>query len=692
MLTKAGAKLLDFGLSKLRPSPDLLALSTISPDAPLTAAGAVLGTYPYMAPEQLAGREADSRSDIFALGAIVYEMATGRRAFEGTTAATVIGAILHTDPPAVSSLQPLAPPLLDRIVARCLAKDPDDRWQSARDLMLELKWIADQAHRPDAVQHSQSIRGASASLSPRLTRLTFDRGTIRAARFAFDGKTVLYGASWTGQPIKIFQTRVGRPESTPFQLPDADVLSVSSTGEVAASVGHRFRGWIGQGTLVRAPLVGGSFREVLDDVRAADWSPDGKELAIVRRVHDKDRLEYPIGTVLYETPGYISHLRVSPSGDMVTYQQHPVFGDNRGCVGLVTRTGQRRTLTREWSGEDGLAWSRDGREIWFAASEVSGRNILFAVTLDGALRQIWTAPADLTLLDVGPDGHVLATANTIRTEIKWMSVDDAREREISWYAWSFAKDLSPDGKTVLLTRFDEGAGFEYQIGLRQIDASGAVLLGEGTPSLFSPDQKWVVAVMHSQPGLFLLPTGVGERRTLTRPGFRYITAGCTPDGKRIIFAAQENDAPPAVYMQDVTGGMPMRVPIEIPPLLASWGLRVSPDGSWFFGAHAAGPPLVFPVSGGRARVLNGLSADDLPVAWTSDSRAILIVRRSDDQMSAVIVRFDFATGHTQVVRQVNVVDKSGGRGLSCLVTPDGRTVVYNVARYLTDLYLVEGLE
>ena len=100
----------------------------------------------------------------------------------------------------------------------------------------------------------------STASSPLVTRLTFDRGTIRAARFAPDGKTVIYGASWQGQPIRVFQTRIGSPESIPLQLPDAEVLAVSSIGEVAISVGHRFRGWIGQGTLARAPLVGGSFR------------------------------------------------------------------------------------------------------------------------------------------------------------------------------------------------------------------------------------------------------------------------------------------------------------------------------------------------------------------------------------------------------------------------------------------------
>jgi Tol biopolymer transport system component len=160
MLTKAGAKLLDFGLSKLQSAPDLTGLSTVvSGNAPLTAEGAVLGTYPYMAPEQLEGRETDARTDIFAFGALVYEMVTGRRAFQGGTAASLIGAILHTDPPPVSSLQPLTPPGLDHVVSRCLAKNPDDRWQTARDLVLELKWIAERPS-PPAVEHRRGARAA----------------------------------------------------------------------------------------------------------------------------------------------------------------------------------------------------------------------------------------------------------------------------------------------------------------------------------------------------------------------------------------------------------------------------------------------------------------------------------------------------------------------------------------------------
>jgi Protein kinase domain len=145
MLTKSGTKLLDFGLAKLRqdasPATPLSQLPTAK-DA-ITAQGTILGTLQYMAPEQLEGKEADARTDIFAFGAVVYEMATGKRAFEGKSQASVIAAILEREPPAMSSLQPMTPPALDRIVKKCLRKDPDERWQSARDVTDELKWIAE---------------------------------------------------------------------------------------------------------------------------------------------------------------------------------------------------------------------------------------------------------------------------------------------------------------------------------------------------------------------------------------------------------------------------------------------------------------------------------------------------------------------------------------------------------------------
>src|SRR5262249_10717880 len=145
MLTKSGVKLLDFGLAKAvepaRPASGMTALPTVA-SSPLTQEGTILGTFQYMAPEQLEGKEADARSDIFAFGAVLYEMATGRKAFSGTSQASLISAIMKEEPPAVSSVAPLTPPALDRVVKTCLAKDPEERWQSARDLASQLQWIA----------------------------------------------------------------------------------------------------------------------------------------------------------------------------------------------------------------------------------------------------------------------------------------------------------------------------------------------------------------------------------------------------------------------------------------------------------------------------------------------------------------------------------------------------------------------
>src|SRR5262249_55620564 len=144
MITKAGVKLLDFGLAKaMSPAAPAGSLTALPTQQGLTQEGTILGTFQYMAPEQLEGKEADSRSDIFALGAVLYEMATGRKAFSGTSQASLISSIMKEDPPPVSSIQAMSPPALDRVVRTCLAKDPEDRWQSAHDVGNELKWIAE---------------------------------------------------------------------------------------------------------------------------------------------------------------------------------------------------------------------------------------------------------------------------------------------------------------------------------------------------------------------------------------------------------------------------------------------------------------------------------------------------------------------------------------------------------------------
>jgi eukaryotic-like serine/threonine-protein kinase len=146
MLTKSGTKLLDFGLAKLKretAAPNISLSKLPTADDAITAQGTILGTLQYMAPEQLEGKEVDARTDIFAFGVVVYEMATGKKAFEGKSSASVISAIMSSEPPPMSSLQPMTPPALDRVVKKCLAKEPEKRWQAGSDVCDELKWIAE---------------------------------------------------------------------------------------------------------------------------------------------------------------------------------------------------------------------------------------------------------------------------------------------------------------------------------------------------------------------------------------------------------------------------------------------------------------------------------------------------------------------------------------------------------------------
>jgi Tol biopolymer transport system component/tRNA A-37 threonylcarbamoyl transferase component Bud32 len=721
-------KILDFGLAKQRPAAS--ADATVAATRNLeTGPGMALGTVGYMAPEQLRGQDVDHRSDIFAFGAVLYEMLAGRRAFQGATPADTASAVLKEDPPELTATSTAhVPPSLDRIVRRCLEKNPDERFQSTRDVAFALEAIsgsgsgagpalavsgAEPASRVGrrrlalvaivatccigvalAAGYLVGTRAAGGK-AQRLTRLTFDRGTIRTARFTPDGKTVIYGAAWNGEPLKMFQTRLGSPESIALPLPASDVLAISASGEMAISVGRQFNVWVSEGMLARTPPVGNSYKEVLDHVSAADWSPDGTALAIVRRVDGKDRLEYPIGRVLYETTGYVSHPRVSPSGDAVAFLDHPVYNDNRGSVALVTTGGEKKTLTPEWSGEEGLAWSAAGDEIWFTGGDANDTR-LRGVTRTGRAREIWSVPSELTILDVAPDGRALVTVDTTRTQTYWVGPGDAVERDISWMSWAEPRSITADGRGVLFSRYDAGAGRDYEVGLRRIDASSAVRLGSGEALQFSPDGTRALALVYSAPRqLMVLPTGAGEPRSLTVDGFDYVSAGWHPDGRRVIFVADRQGQPLSAYIQDAAGGAPTRLGVALgrfDPRIRNWGsLLISPDGKWFTGSE--GPPTLLAVDGSGPRAFPTLGDADFPVGWTGDGRGLFVSRPGSTAGATEIVRVDLASGAIMPWKEIVPRDAAGlTTRVRCHLTPDGRTIVYSASRYLTDLYLVEGLK
>jgi Serine/threonine protein kinase len=398
-------KILDFGLAKVAGSGGEL---TTSPTVAATEPGTVLGTVGYMSPEQVRGQLADHRSDIFSFGSILYEMLAGQRAFRSDSAAETMAAIAQKDPPELSGVDTALAPSLDRIVRHCLEKSPGERFQSARDLAFDLDSVAGRSipagvTATTAAKRARRLplglaaiavaglvfflglllgRGTGRQTFPHFTPLTFRRGTIRSARFAPDGSTIVYGAAWQGTRIRLFTARRDSPESGRVDLPEADIFGINKNGEMAISLGRRFLTTHHSiGTLAVAPLSGGAPREILENVEDADWSPEGKDLAVVHEAEGRFRLEFPIGKVLYESVGWITHPRVSYDASLVAFFDHPSRFDNRGTVAVVDRSGKKRTLTAEENSESGLAWSPDGKEIWYSAGYgLSGDNI-FAVDL-----------------------------------------------------------------------------------------------------------------------------------------------------------------------------------------------------------------------------------------------------------------------------------------------------------------------
>ena len=373
-VTKDGrVKMLDFGLAKLARIEAGRAATADGATAAVpahTMPGMVLGTAGYMSPEQVRGKEVDARTDIFAFGAVLYEMLSGQRAFKGESSVETMNAILKDDPPELETDKLKISPGLERIVRRCLEKEPARRFHSARDVGFALEAISGTSSgsgvnrralppEPPAVDARRRLalvlvaavlaayfvgrRNVSSSTAS-YRQLTFDPGYAGPARFTRDGNTVVYSAAWNGGARQLYTQRSNSVQATPLNL-DADVLGIADNGDMAVILKRRFLAtWLQRGTLARLPLEGGAPRPILDDVYEADITRDGKEFAVVRRDRGKQRLEFPIGKVLFETSGWISDVRISPDGTQVAFIDHPV-PDDRGAVALVDTQGVIKRLT-----------------------------------------------------------------------------------------------------------------------------------------------------------------------------------------------------------------------------------------------------------------------------------------------------------------------------------------------------------
>src|SRR5216683_4414834 len=257
--------------------------------------------------------------------------------------------------------------------------------------------------------------------------VTFRRGQIWAARFAPDGRGILYTANWDNGPRRLFLTNPVSPESRPLGFDDLRLVAVSRTGDLALL---SFNGTmnITGGTLSRVPVNGGAPLPVERNVMSADWSPDGR-LAIVRAIDGVNQLEFPAGSVVHKTSGWISGVRVSPRGDRIAFIEHPVRHDNRGTVKLVDASHAVRSLSEEWAEAGGIAWHASRDEIWFTASRDDTSKSLWAITPSGKVRPVAHIAGVMTLRDIAPDGSALVSRDTRRLEMAAVREGEKSDRD-----------------------------------------------------------------------------------------------------------------------------------------------------------------------------------------------------------------------------------------------------------------------
>jgi eukaryotic-like serine/threonine-protein kinase len=521
-------------------------------------------------------------------------------------------------------------------------------------------------------------------------RLTFQRGTIYAARFAPDGHTIVYDAAWEENPGQLFSTRSDFPDSRPLELKSGHVLAVSNAGELALSLNGQFAPHkvFENGILARAPLGGGAPRELLEDVRYADWDAKGN-LAVVHHVKGRSRLEYPPGKVLYEISGWISHIRFSPQGDRIGFLEHPLSRDDRGSVAVVDLEGKKTTLSEGWESLQGLAWSPRGDEVWFTATPSGFGRALYGVTLSGKQRSVLRTPGTLTLEDIFPDGRALLSSDSVRVGMIGLGPGETKERDLSWFDWTVPRDISPDGKQVLFDEQGEPMGANYAVGLRRMDGSPPVRLGEGLAGKLSPDGKWAVAFFPGAPEhLTLFPTGPGEPREIHVSGIEhYGGVRFMPDGQQLVFRGSEPGHAMRGYIADLRGGKPRAVTPEGVGLFGA----ISPDGKYLAALDTERKLTLYPIEGGEPRRVPNLPADYVPIGWTPDGAGLFALYSSVPR--ARIYRVDVATGKQQLARELMPADPAGiARVTQVAITPDGKYYVYGYGRILSVLYVVDGLK
>ena len=702
MLTQSGAKLLDFGLAKLKQevSPETATISQIqSANQPITAQGAIVGTLLYMAPEQLEGKETDARTDIFAFGTVVYEMATGKKAFEGKSQASIIAKILESEPPPISSLQPMTPPALDHAVKKCVAKEPADRWQSASDLHDELKWIAEagsQSAAPEATTVGRArllrrwalvsslacliaatITGFAVwKLKPTLVPLRqtvtrfvisllpgeeLSRGAGAASPVALspDGTQLVYSAIQGGSP----QLYVRSLDS----LQDKPIAGTEGASAPFFSPDGQWVGFFAEGKLKKVPVTGGS-PVVLCEVGGgfgASWGNDDTiffapgSMSGLWRVSAKGGTPQPF-TELDRQNGEISHRspRVLPGGKAVLFTVWTGPGWDEQQIQLkIVATGERRLLVR--GGETG-SYMPTGHVVYERAGT------LMAVPFDIARLEVaGSAPVSLAegVKEGGEEAYYAVSYNGLLAYVPgspaqfeqsliWVDRDGKVEPLPAPPRNYSTLRISPDGQEVALG-IDGAQSDVWLYNLARRTFTRLTFEGSSQIPIWTPDGKRVTyrATRAGTRNLFWrMADGSGAEERLTTGEGNQTAASWSPDGKALGYYVVQGDTTAAAMWVLEVGGDRKPRPI-LPNSFNEFGPRFSPDGRWLaYFSDESGRfevyVLPYPGPGGRWQV----SADGgaIPV-WNRNGRELFY--RSGDRMMAVDVTLQpsFSAGEPKML-------------------------------------------
>jgi Tol biopolymer transport system component len=716
--TDGRVKLLDFGLAKLQRAEAPGGMDDITASM-ATRSAVIRGTAGYMAPEQILGEPVDARADVFGLGAVLYEMFTGQRAFGRPSTVETQSAVLNDDPSDPLDLNPALPRAAAAAVRRCLEKNREGRFQSAADLAFHLQQIEHLAIPAPPARYGRewarrNLRVAGLVLAaivatgwlmwqglrppdpPTFHQYTFHRGRIGGARFSGEG--IVYSQAIGGAPSEVRLVVPGSPESRSLGYIAADVLAARG-GDLALSSHRRFAGaerFIG--TLAVVSVGGGTPAERLENVEDADWSAASGEFAVAltEGVGEPSTLEYPIGRKLYASAGRgsIHFPRISRDGRRVAFLEDPGGVGARGRVVVVDGDGAYKVLTEEWASARGLSWSSRGDEVWFTAAKARGNRALWAVDLDERQRLVLETPGSLTIWDTAPDGKVLLTRDDERRALVGKPPGGNSELDLSWFDDAGLASLSPDGQQVL---FGDRFGGIY---LRRTDGAPAVKVDskEAYADALSPDGSLVLATTMSVDQLLLLPTGPAvagssaaryapSPRTLAIPGITSFSGSrWFPDGGHIVFSGAEPGHKLRSYVLDLSGGAPRALTPE-----GTWVLSISNDGKLAAATSHGKPITLHPVDGGPSRTVAGSEADDRPVAWSDDGGSLWVFKR--DQTPTDICRLDIVTGQRSRWKRLAPPDPAGVYPVSNLaITPSGNAYFYNYRRVLSELYVATGLK